>query len=93
MIQYRETIIKKIIEIPDPLFIEAVINNSLQKLTENGTHPFIVIRFIEKLKTSLLEIKAEQVNEKEKRNISQALHILASYDVKNLTGKAKDRKE
>lgn len=94
MIQYRETIIKKIIEIPDPLFIEPVINNSLQRLMENGTHPFIAIRFIEKLKTSLIEIKAEKVSEKERNNITQALHLLEGYDVKKLTGaKSKDIKE
>lgn len=86
MIQYRETIIKKIIAMPDPLLMETVINNSLQRLTENGTHPFIVIRFIEKLKISLTEIKTEKVSEKEINNITKALHVLEGFDAQKLTG-------
>ncbi len=85
MEQYRETIIKQIIQSSDKLSIEPLIYNSLQKLVENGTHPFIIIRFIDRLKTSLSEIQQVEPSQKERDNIAQARNVLEDYVVKNLT--------
>ena len=84
MIQYREIIIKRIIQSTDRLLVEPIIDNSLQKLIENGTHPFIVIRFIDKLKASMNEIKINEVSDVEQGNIIQALNVLNNYDVKKI---------
>lgn len=89
--QFRETLIKIIIQSTDTLSVGIVIDNSMEKLAENGTHPFITLRFIEKLKTSLSEIKREKISEKEKTNIAQALNTLENYDVKKII-RTRDRK-
>lgn len=86
MIQYREAIIKRIVQSPDTLSVGTVIDNSLEKLVENGTHPFIILRFIEKLKTSLSEIKKAEIRQTGWNNILQALNVLNDYDVKKITG-------
>lgn len=85
MQDYRETIIKRIIQSPDTLSVENVIDSSLQKLVENGTHPFIILRFIEKLKESLIGVKKSQASLKELDNTSQALSVLTNYDLKKVT--------
>lgn len=86
MQDYRETIIKQIIYSLDTHSVESVIDSSLEKFAKNGTHPFIVIRFIDKLKTSLNEIKSGVVNDLERRNLLQALNVLTDYNIKKITG-------
>ncbi len=85
MEHYRETIIKRIIQSSETLSIEPIIYNSLQKLEKNGTHPFIVLRFIARLITSLEEIKKVEVGQKELDNVTQALNVLKDYEIKKIT--------
>ena len=82
MIQYREILIKQILQSVDKTLIEPLIENSLQNLSEKGTHPYILIRFIDKLKTSLSELKKEERREQEINNIIQALNVLNAYDAR-----------
>lgn len=84
MLQFRENIIKQIIKSVDKTLIEPLIENSLLNLSENGTHPFIIIRFIDKLKAALSEIKKEELSEQERNNILHTLYLLNDYDVKKL---------
>lgn len=86
MQDYRETIIKQIIYSPDTLSVESVIDSSLEKLAKNGTHPFIVVRFIDKLKASLNEIKSGEVSDLGRRNVLQALNVLTDHDIKKIIG-------
>lgn len=66
--------------------VKIIIENSLQKLVENGTHPFIILRFVEKLKTSLSELNKEKITSKEWDNRMQALNLLNDCDVNKLIG-------
>lgn len=91
MIQYRETLINQIIQSVDRKLIEPLIKNSLHNLTEKGTHPFILIRFIDKLKTSLGEINREELSEPERNNILHALNVLDNYDIKKEDSKSRNK--
>lgn len=87
MIHYRETILKSIIQLQETDAVESLIDSALTKLAENGVHPFILVRFIDKLKIVLGELKNDgDINEDEKNNVIQALNVLENYDTKKITG-------
>ncbi|MEQ8471526.1 MAG: hypothetical protein RIC35_10085 [Marinoscillum sp.] len=79
MTAYRETIIQNILKSNDKFEMSTIVDTALQKLKEHGTHPFIVLRFVAKLKISLTEMKPETTTEMEKNNIVQALRVLERY--------------
>ncbi len=86
MKHYRETIIKQVINSPDELSVEQLIDNRIQILIKNGTHVIFILRIVDKLLTALGEMKRGQLSEIERRNIIQAMNILNDYDNK-LSGK------
>jgi hypothetical protein len=83
MESYRSNIIKQIIHSPDIISVESIIDTPIQRLIDNGTHVIFVLRTIDKLKTSLSEIKKDNVSQQEWENVTKALTILKDYDKKN----------
>lgn len=87
MIQYRETLIKNILNLTEESGIESEIDTALNILSENGTHPFIIVRFVDKLKLSLNDLLSGEINETEKRMILKTLGLLENYDVTKITAR------
>ncbi len=79
-------ILKGIIQLRETDAVEPLIDSALTKLAENGVHPFILVRFIDKLKIALGELKDNDINEHEKNNVIQAQNVLENYDTKKITG-------
>ena len=86
MNQLRENIINQVIRSVDADLIEHLIEDSLQKLTDKSVHPFIILRFTDKLKFTLSEIEQSGITEKEKINVTKALLVLHNYEVKKIPG-------
>lgn len=85
MEKFRENIIKEIINSPDETSVSSIIDKPVKKLIENGTHIIFILRMVDKLKSTLIEIKREPLTLQERNNISQALNMLNDYDVKKIT--------
>lgn len=83
MREFRETIIKDILNSTDEIEVRMVIVNAIQKLKLNGTHPFIILRFIAKLTSVFNDLKSEKLGLKEKNITSEALIILEGLEIKN----------
>jgi hypothetical protein len=65
----------KILQSSEVNSIEPLVRNSLKRMAENDTHPHLVKRFIERFEGDLNFELRQNHNEKEQRNIKEALHL------------------
>lgn len=82
MIVLLETTIQNMLNSSDENELRAILDDSLKKLEDHGTHPFIVLRFVNKLKYSLIELMPASTGKSESENIMQALKVLQWHNFK-----------
>lgn len=91
MVQYREAIIQQILLLNDTESAETIFDNTVVTLLEKGTHPFIMVRFFDKLKQTLVELCSGDITESEKNNLLNALQLLNNFDVTKSISKTQTR--
>ena len=80
---YRETVVSEILKSKSDFELKTIIDNAFEKLKSNGTHPFIILRFTERMKVDLMNVKSKSTSLQEKNIASQALNELDSYQVRS----------
>jgi hypothetical protein len=80
---YRETVVSEILKSKSDFELKTIIDNAFEKLKSNGTHPFIILRFKERMKADLMNTKSKSTSLQEKNIASHALNELDSYEVGN----------
>lgn len=80
MIVLLETTITGMLKSCNENELRSILDDSLKKLEDHGTHPFIVLRFINKLKFTLVELLPAADCKSESENIMHALKVLQQYN-------------
>ncbi|OFY83348.1 MAG: hypothetical protein A3F72_20340 [Bacteroidetes bacterium RIFCSPLOWO2_12_FULL_35_15] len=83
MIEFRKELIEKILQSPNEKEIESNINDSINRMIENGTNMHIIKRFEDKLESDLKFEISEPHTEKEFSNIKGALRVMKEITLKN----------
>lgn len=87
MLQFRKTIMEKILKSTDKSSLEQLIRNSLKRMVESGTHLHLVARFVQRFESDLNFELMQQHSEKERNNLKEALRVIKGISIKNLSSK------
>lgn len=83
MTEFRKELMEKILQSPNEKEIESIINDSINRMIENGTNMHIVNRFEEKLEFDLNAQLCELHDEKELFNFKEAIRVIKEINLKN----------
>lgn len=80
MLVTRKNLMDKILTAEKADLVEPILKNALKQIIDNGTHPHLLGRFLERFESDLLLQLAQQHTENELSNLKEALSMLHSRD-------------
>lgn len=82
MLVHLESTLQRILKTSNENELKAILDDSIIKLEDHGCHPYIILRFVNKLNYSLNELIVYNSNSEEGKNINYALNLLRFYNSK-----------
>lgn len=83
MLTTRQELMNNILKAEQAEQIEQLFGITIKKIVENGTHPHIVKRFIQRFEGDLHYQLGQYPSEIKEHNLKEALRVLCSYETKN----------
>ncbi|MES2284436.1 MAG: hypothetical protein V4547_02025 [Bacteroidota bacterium] len=84
MTELRNQTLENIINAPNVIQVEEIIDASIKTLKNNSTHDFIIIRFLSKLETLMIEMKSSEVTKNKIKNLNEAIRCINKHELNKI---------
>ncbi|MCE9538256.1 MAG: hypothetical protein K8R85_03440 [Bacteroidetes bacterium] len=84
MTELRNQTVENIINASNVIQVEEIIDASIKTLRNNSTNDFIIIRFLSKLETLMIEMKTSAITQNKIENLKEAICCINNHELNKI---------